>query len=450
MSRIILAVSVVILLPASVFAYIGSGFKSEIAYQRHLWKQRRAKIDAEIGRATEAIQRNPKDAVAYFYRANARAQLDYGSLRAIDYKQTLADYDKAIELDPKFTKAYFNRGQLRLRDHPFERAEALADVEKAIQLDPQLVEAQLFLAVNTKDIAKAIEASKKACELTDYKGPICLQLLASFYAQNGDFDNAVRWQEKALKVVTWNVEVAKKRLEYYRIKKRNEWPIHDYLTKYEAQAARQRRWRAGEFGRMTEAIHRNPKDANAYYCRGNIYAEGGGPISRPNYEAALADYDKAIELNPKFAQAYFRRGQIRLWVLRQIKAENPLEERNKETPFTEADAVADLEKATQLMPDFAQAQVLFAVFTTDVAKAGQAAKRACQNLDLVRGDSIWRELLASYYAKNGDFDNAVRWQEKALRLSPPFPEEAKKRLENYRQRKPNEWEIGWGSLTDSK
>lgn len=445
MNRAILVASAIALLPASAFAYIGSGFKSEAAYRQHLRQEHLAKI----GRATEAIRRNPKDAVAYFYRANLNAGLGGWSPVPRDPEQALADYDKAIELDPKFTKAYFNRGQVRLRVHRFKRTEALADVEKATQLDPPFVEAQVFLAVNTKDIAKAIEASKKACEHTDYKGPICLQLLASFYAQNGDFDNAVRWQEKALKPAVSDVEVAKKRLENYRMKKPNEWPIHDYLAKYEEQAARQRRERAGEFDRMTEAIARNSKDANAYYCRGNIYAKGGGPVSRPNYEVALADFDKAIEFRPEFAQAYFRRGQVRLWVLRQVKAENPLKERNKETPFTETDAVADLEKATQLMPDLVQAQLFFALFTSDVAKGRRAAERACQNINYQRDHACW-ELLASYYAKRGDFDNAVRWQEKALHLSPPFPEEAKKRLENYRRKKLDEWGIEWYFVTDRK
>lgn len=446
MNRAILVASAIALLPASAFAYINAGFKSAAAYRQHLRQEHFAKI----GRATEAIRRNPKDAVAYFYRANLHAQLG-GFTEGIghNYEAALADYNKAIELDPKFTKAYFNRGQVRLIVTPDKRAEALADVEKATQFDPQFVEAQVFFAVRTKDIAKAIEASKKACEHTDYNGPICLQLLASFCAQNGDFDNAVRWQEKALKLVKFEVEFAKKNLENYRLKKPKEWPIPDYLAKYEEKAARERRWKAGEFDRMTEAIKRNPKDANPYYCRGNIYAKGGGPLSRPNYEAALADYAKAIEFDPKFAQAYFFRGQVRLWVLRQVKAENPLEERNKETPFTETDAVADLEKAAQLVPNFVQAQLVFALFTSDAAKARQAAKRACQNINYQTDHTCW-ELLASYYAKSGDFDNAVRWQEKALQLSPASPEKAKKRLENYRRKKPDEWGIEWYFRIDRK
>ncbi len=111
--------------------------------------------------------------------------------------------------------------------------------------------------------------------------------------------------------------------------------------------------------------------------------------------------------------------------------------------------MADLEKATQLMPDFVQAQVLFAVSTPDAAKGRQAATRACQNINFST-DHMWWEVLASYYAKRGDFDNAVRWQEKAVQLSPAFPEEAKKRLENYRQKKPDEWQIDWHLMQDRK
>ena len=52
-----------------------------------------------------------------------------------DLDQALSDYNKAIELDPKFSFAYTSRGLLYWDKGDFERA--LADTSTAIELDPK-------------------------------------------------------------------------------------------------------------------------------------------------------------------------------------------------------------------------------------------------------------------------------------------------------------------------
>ena len=56
--------------------------------------------------------------------------------------------------------------------------------------------------------------------------------------------------------------------------------------------------------RYTVAIQANPTDGEAYYDRGNAYAEAG------RYEAAIADYDEAIRLLPTEGDPYYRRGNL--------------------------------------------------------------------------------------------------------------------------------------------
>src|SRR5208283_97365 len=76
----------------------------------------------------KAIELNPKDADAYYNRGNA-----YKVLR--NFKQAISDYNKAIELDPKDADAYRNRGIAYKVLGNFEQA--INDYSKAIELDPK-------------------------------------------------------------------------------------------------------------------------------------------------------------------------------------------------------------------------------------------------------------------------------------------------------------------------
>jgi tetratricopeptide (TPR) repeat protein len=55
------------------------------------------------------------------------------------YELALADYNKAIELNPNDAKAYYNRGNLYSDQQKYELA--LADYNKAIELNPNYAEA---------------------------------------------------------------------------------------------------------------------------------------------------------------------------------------------------------------------------------------------------------------------------------------------------------------------
>jgi tetratricopeptide (TPR) repeat protein len=73
-------------------------------------------IAGAIAEFDKAIKINPKSSMAYNNRG-----LMHSKQR--DYKGALADYNKAIEIDPNYGGAYTNRGQLIRRSRHGERSQ---------------------------------------------------------------------------------------------------------------------------------------------------------------------------------------------------------------------------------------------------------------------------------------------------------------------------------------
>lgn len=104
------------------------------------------------------------DAVAYFNRGNDYMKKEHDEL-------ALADYTKAIQLNPKFSQAYNNRGRIYARQQKYDLA--IADFTKAIELNPQLWEAHknrgfVYMAqehynLAIGDFTKTIELNPNDC-----------------------------------------------------------------------------------------------------------------------------------------------------------------------------------------------------------------------------------------------------------------------------------------------
>ncbi len=83
-----------------------------------------------------------------------------------DWNGALADYNKAIELNPNYAFAYNNRGVVKRTNGDLDGA--LADENKAIGLDPNIAEAWYnrgFLKRLTGDLDGALADETKAIEL---------------------------------------------------------------------------------------------------------------------------------------------------------------------------------------------------------------------------------------------------------------------------------------------
>ena len=66
-----------------------------------------------------------------------------------------------------------------------------------------------------------MENAKKACELTSWKEPKCLDTLAAAYAETGAFDKAVTWEQKAIESSSKDADLKgfQERLELYKQKR---------------------------------------------------------------------------------------------------------------------------------------------------------------------------------------------------------------------------------------
>jgi tetratricopeptide (TPR) repeat protein len=126
---------------------------------RGIKKAKNGELDGAIADFERAMQLNPKDDAPYYNRAQARRLKN-------DTAGAIADYTRAIELGSTNPAAYNNRGNTRAENN--DRDGAIADYTRAIELKPDYARAYYNRAVAKKDRGDANGAEgdfKRAREL---------------------------------------------------------------------------------------------------------------------------------------------------------------------------------------------------------------------------------------------------------------------------------------------
>jgi tetratricopeptide (TPR) repeat protein len=171
-----------------------------------------------------------------------------GYRRANDYDKALADFDKAVELNSRFARAY--QGRALVHDEQGEDYKAHADLDRAIELDPR-------------------DWSAYYSRATILRG-------------NQDFDGSLVDLAKAAERARKKPQVALLRALIQSAKGEHA----------EARAA------------INKVISDGKSDASGYYARAVV------AFDEQRLDVALADLDRAFAVEKDFAAAHMLKGRI--------------------------------------------------------------------------------------------------------------------------------------------
>src|SRR5262245_27905257 len=293
----------------------------------HNWALEQEKAIADY---TKAIEVDPLYADGYYRRANVYVLTDCPLLRIFGRKRcsrerAILDYDKAIEIDPRHRWAYCRRGYAHELDGNLRSA--IADYTKHLEMNPKdavhgyWLRARIYHGINDYDraivdytklieIDKIVENGEVVGSKYDGYGA-----RASVYFDKKDYDRAISDYTKIMETLDKRT-MGHQHAHLWRLRAHAEKGDHDYAI--------------AEFTKM---INASPGYAVVYSERARAYFRSG------RTSQALADAEKAMEL-------------VQSWLKRDPGAAFAFDVRGHvhETLGKRDEAIADYRKALKLNP----------------------------------------------------------------------------------------------------
>jgi len=382
------------------------------------------RIDQAIDFFTAKIRNNPKDDFAFAMRGLAHWILQ-------ERERSINEYDEAIWLNPNNPTWLFFRGMAKLAQNMPDSA--LADFTESHRLDPKqyttlAARASVHLAKN--EMTEAFDDLEAAIQLDPKEAMNYLNRGVAFL-RKGDFDRAIQDFDKAIDLDPHcGLAFANRGKFKHQVNKAPDKALNDFneaikllpqeFIVYVDRAAAE--CDLGEYDKAicdyNEAIRLCPTSAMAFASRGQLYL-----YEKKDYDRALMDYNQAIRLDSHNPMARVARAAV-YWAKKEYdKAIRDYEQANKIDP--------------KLVNGYCWLSRLLATCPDDKLRDGQKALTLAKKAYELAGseNGCTMESLAAAYAEVGEFDDAIKWQEKALE-SFDIGRDAQKRLKLYQQKKP--------------
>ncbi|MFG2651040.1 tetratricopeptide repeat protein [Streptomyces sp. NPDC048436] len=311
---------------------------------------------------------------------DARGQAVARMLRGRDlrnsgaYEAALAEYDRAVGLDPELARAYYGRGSTRALQG--DHAAAITELDRALAVAPDYGRALRLRGEFHRLLGNWGQA------IRDLGRAIAIQPADAFaWASRGAAQYSIDQDEEALADLDRAVELD---------------PEYAWALARRARVRRSRGEHAQQMADLDRAVLLAPQSAFMACERGDALRLAGRP------EEALSEYDRAIELDDAYASAYASRGAL-------LDDLGRLEE-----------ALADLDRSIDLHPSYAWAWVR----RSNVKRALSDYDSAFADAD--RAGVLWPDNDWVLYQRAAALNDLERYEEarsgldRALDLNPDF------------------------------
>lgn len=431
--RRLLPIALLLLLPALSPAVLKSEQKNHLQDAEDALREN--KVDDALAALDAAIQDDPDNGPAHFWRGRLRAGKG-------EFDKALPDLNAAIRLQPS-ADAFAHRGYVFQKQRQLD--DALSDFNQSLRLD-----SNNYLALFLRGLLLG--------DLGDYKAAI------------GDLDAAITQQPENREALQARGQVHVMRAQKEDAMRKDE--LEDALKDFEHSIQLDPKDPNGHTGRggvnflkgdfkeavedYTQAVELMPNDPQPLAQRGYAYA------GMQDFDKAMADFNAALKLNGKDIPSLLGRAEIhrskKEWgdALNDYTVVLAVVPGDFRALLGQASALygsGELERALGVYGDLMQkfpteAQPfndcawLLATGIKDSVRNGQRAvelaSQACQLTNYQNAGYL--DTLAAAFAEKGEFDNARKWQEAAVKAAgeepPDVQADIKSRVDLYQQNKP--------------